>query len=104
MANYPNLAAEKKPTGETSSATRPGWDPFWFMREMLSWTPFRYSPAFNVKETDDAYVYSLVVPKTAVTQAPAAPPPEKTRRTTETDRGSAARTPRRAARSPSRRG
>jgi hypothetical protein len=101
-----NVEVHKRPSAETSNTSQRGWDPFWFMREMLHWTPFRYSPTFDVKETDDAYVYTLVVPKTAaaVTRPPAAPPPERTRRTTETDRGSAARTLRRGARSPSRRG
>jgi len=104
------------------------WDPFWFMREMFRWGSSRAVPAFDVAETEDAYVYkakltlpdrvdtghvkaeldngelTLVVPKAAaVTPAPA-PEPARTRRTTGSGRGSAARTPRRGARSPSRRG
>ena len=102
------------------------WDPFWFMREMFRWGSSSIAPAFDVAETKDAYVYkakltlpgqvdaghlkaeldngqlTLVVPKVA-SLAPA-PVPTRKRRTTEGGRGSAARTPRRGARSPSRHG
>jgi hypothetical protein len=104
------------------------WDPFWFMREMFRWGSSSAATAFDVAETKDAYVYkaklalpaqvdaghlkaeldngqlTLVVPK-ALTVAPAsAPPTAKARRATENGRGSAAGTPRRKARSSSRRG
>jgi HSP20 family molecular chaperone IbpA len=32
------------------------WDPFWFMRAMLSWGRPTDAPSFDVKETDDTYV------------------------------------------------
>ena len=123
-----NVAVQNKQTGGTPSIARAAWDPFWFMREMLHWGRSAEPPALDVKETDDAYVYkvkltlpdradvdhvkaeldngelTLVVPKAAAATPPPAPPSPRTRRTTGSDRGSAARTPRRGARTPSRRG
>jgi HSP20 family molecular chaperone IbpA len=104
------------------------WDPFWFMREMFRWGSSSQAPAFDVEETPEAYVYKaklalpdradaghvkaeldngelkLVVPKAAEATRPPAPPLPRTRRTTGSGRGAAARTPRRGARSPSRHG
>jgi hypothetical protein len=103
------------------------WDPFWFMREMFRWGSSSQASGFDVKETDDAYVYkaklalpdradavhvkaeldngelTLVVPKAAAAMPQPDPPPSRTRRTTGSGRGSAARSPRRGAHTPSRR-
>jgi HSP20 family protein len=68
-----NVAVQKKETGDTAVARRE-WDPFRLMRDMLRWDPFRemapalsvdlpgYSPAFEVKETKDAFVFKADVP------------------------------------------
>jgi hypothetical protein len=105
------------------------WDPFWFMREVWRWgTSDRPAPVFAVEERDDAFVYkaklalpeqadaehvkaelgngelTLVVPKAAAATPAPVPSPARTRRTTGSGRGSAGRTPRRGARTPSRRG
>ena len=101
------------------------WDPFWFMREMFRWGSASAAAIFAVAE--DSYVYKAkltlpdrvdaehvkaaldngeptpVVPKAAVTPAPV-PAPAKKRRTTGSGPRSAARKPRRGARSPSRSG
>jgi HSP20 family molecular chaperone IbpA len=123
-----NVAVQKKQTGETPSVARALWDPFWFMHEMFGWGRSGDAPLFDLKETGDAYVYkvkltvpgqadvarvkaefnngelTLVVPKaSASTPEPVSPPPS-TRRTTGNRRGSAARKPRRQARTRSRRG
>ena len=123
-----NVAVQKKQTGETPSVARALWDPFWFMHEMFGWGRSGAAPTFDLKETDDAYVYkvklmvpgqadvarvkaefnngelTLVVPKaSASTPEPVSAPP-RTRRTTGNGRGSAARTARRRARTRSRRG
>jgi hypothetical protein len=122
-----NVAVHTKQTGETPNVARAVWDPFWFMRELFQWNRSADAPAFDVQETEDAYVYkvklalpdeadvdrakaeldngqlTLVVPKAAAaTPRPVSPPP-RTRRTTGSGRGSAARTPRRGARTPLRR-
>lgn len=107
---------QKKPTAEGSRAGVL-WDPFWFVDEMFGWT----HPVFDVKETDDAYVYklkvkltlpgqvdvahvkaeiengqlTLVVPKEAVAAPePATPPPPKAAAATSVP----GRNPRRGAR------
>ena len=123
-----NVAVEKKQTAETPSVARALWDPFWFMREMFGWGRPGDAPWFDLKETGDSYVYkvkltvpgqadvtrvkaefnngelTLVVPKaSASTPEPVSSPPGA-RRTTGNRRGSAARTPRRRARTRSRRG
>lgn len=121
-----NVAVQKKQPGETPSAASAVWDPFWLMREMFHWGRSADAPAFDVQEMEDAYVYkvkltlpegadvdrvkaelengelTLVVPKAAAATPPPAPSPPRTRRTTGSGRGSAARTPRRGARTPSR--
>lgn len=71
-----DIAVQKKNAGEGSSVARRDWDPLRVMREMLRWDPFRemapvpsleipsYSPAFEVKETKDAFVFKADVPGT----------------------------------------
>ncbi len=69
------IAVQKKTSGETPAVARREWDPFRAMREMLRWDPFRemgpvlpvepaYAPAFEVKETKDAFVFKADVPGT----------------------------------------
>jgi HSP20 family protein len=65
-----NVAVQKKENGETSIARR-DWDPFRLMHDMLRWDPFResvevssYSPAFEVKETKESFVFKADVPGT----------------------------------------
>ena len=57
---------------EMSREGRTSWDPFDLMREMLRWDPFRdvetvarpgtWVPAFEVKETGDAFIFKADVP------------------------------------------
>lgn len=68
-----NVAVQKKEGGEATVARRE-WDPFRLMRDMLRWDPFRemgpglsaegptYAPAFEVKETKDAFVFKADLP------------------------------------------
>ena len=67
-----DLAVQKK--AETPTIARREWDPLRVMRDMLRWDPFRemaptfapemqaYTPAFEVKETKEAYVFKADVP------------------------------------------
>ena len=69
-----DIAVQKKSSGETGAVARREWEPFRLMREMLRWDPFRemapvptvevpsYSPAFEVKETKDGFVFKADVP------------------------------------------
>ena len=72
-----NIAVQKKENGQTAaSVARRDWDPFHMMRDMLRWDPFRemapalsaetlsYSPAFEVKETKEGFVFKADVPGT----------------------------------------
>jgi len=71
-----NVAVQKKENGETAAVARRDWDPFRLMRDMLRWDPFRemapalsievpsYSPAFEVKETKESFVFKADVPGT----------------------------------------
>jgi HSP20 family protein len=71
-----NVAVQKKENGETAAIARRDWDPFRLMRDMLRWDPFRemapalsveipsYSPAFEVKETKESFVFKADVPGT----------------------------------------
>jgi HSP20 family protein len=71
-----NVAIQRKEGGETAPAARREWDPYRLMRDMLRWDPFRemspapslealgYAPAFEVKETKDAFVFKADVPGT----------------------------------------
>jgi HSP20 family protein len=64
---------KKNPEGPAAIARRE-WDPFRIMREMLRWDPFQetrpqwptefavYAPAFEVKETKDAFVFKADLP------------------------------------------
>lgn len=125
-----DVGVQKKQTGETPSVARALWDPFWFIHEMFGWGRSGGAPSFDVKETDDAYVYNvkvkltlpdqadvahmkaeldngeltLVVPKAAAATPERVPSPPRTRRKAGTGRGSAARTRQRGRRTPSRRG
>lgn len=68
-----NVAVQKRENGETAVARRE-WDPFRLMRDMFRWDPFRemapalavdipsYSPAFEVKETKESFVFKADVP------------------------------------------
>jgi len=68
-----DLTVQKKPQTEATPARRE-WDPFRMMRDMLRWDPFRemaptlagevqsYSPAFEVKETNESFVFKADVP------------------------------------------
>jgi HSP20 family protein len=68
-----NVAVQKKDAGESAVARRE-WDPFRLVRDMLRWDPFRemtpalalegpgYSPAFEVKETKESFVFKADVP------------------------------------------
>src|SRR5438067_959430 len=63
---------------ETTPALRrttPEWDPFQSMRELMRWDPFRemlpalgtagpagFAPAFDVRETKDAYLFKADLP------------------------------------------
>jgi HSP20 family protein len=69
-----DLSVQKKSQPETPVVARREWDPFRVVRDMLRWDPFRemaptiaaeaqlYTPAFEVKETKDAYVFKADVP------------------------------------------
>ena len=70
-----NIAVQKKENGETTPAlSRREWDPFRMMRDMLRWDPFRemtpsfaaepagFSPAFEIKETKESFVFKADVP------------------------------------------
>ena len=71
-----NVAVQKKENGDTAAVARREWDPFRLMRDMLRWDPFRemapalsveipsYSPAFEVKETKESFVFKADVPGT----------------------------------------
>ncbi|HEY8925302.1 MAG TPA: Hsp20/alpha crystallin family protein, partial [Polyangia bacterium] len=68
-----NIAVQRKDANETAVARRE-WDPFRMMRDMLRWDPFRemapaipldaagFSPAFEVKETKESFVFKADVP------------------------------------------
>lgn len=62
------------PSYETMPTLQRDWDPLRTMREMMRWDPFQaispatyrdragYSPAFDVTETNNAYVFTADVP------------------------------------------
>lgn len=68
------IAIRKRNGGETlSQVNRREWEPMRLLREMLAWDPFReiaplvpplgtFSPAFEVKETKDAFVFKADLP------------------------------------------
>ena len=74
-----NITVEKdtaKPAPTATVARREGWDPFVTMRDLMRWDPFRdttllplfdasgsaFTPAFEVKETKDAFEFKADVP------------------------------------------
>lgn len=70
-----NISVQKKDGGQTaSSIARREWEPFRVMRDLLRFDPFHemspifsgdlagYSPAFEVKETKDSFVFKADVP------------------------------------------
>jgi HSP20 family protein len=69
-----NITIRKTDGGQAVPA-RPEWEPFRLMREMMRWDPFRemapmfpeeggmaFAPAFEVKETKDAFVFKADLP------------------------------------------
>src|SRR5690349_17782064 len=69
-----NITVQKKDGGQVETSARRDWEPFRAMRELLRWDPFRemtpifsneipaYSPAFEVKETKESFVFKADVP------------------------------------------
>jgi HSP20 family protein len=69
-----NVAVQKKENADTPTVARRDWDPLRLMRDMLRWDPFRemapvlaveptsFSPAFEVKETADSFVFKADLP------------------------------------------
>lgn len=71
-----NITVQKESSSSPASlARREGWDPFHAMRELMQWDPFRdvgrgprleppatFMPAFEVKETKDAFQFKADVP------------------------------------------
>ena len=74
----PNISVHRqnvdKPATTTAEQPTATWDPWRTMRALLSWDPFRemvpypafeertFTPAFDVKETKDAYLFKADVP------------------------------------------
>jgi HSP20 family protein len=72
--NMANISVRKNGS-ETAPSSIVEWDPFRVMREFLRWDPFRemapvlpaderlsFAPAFEVKETNDGYLFKADVP------------------------------------------
>jgi HSP20 family protein len=69
-----DIAVQKKDQPQVPTTARRELDPFRLMRDMLRWDPFRemapafsvelpsYSPAFEVKETKESFVFKGDVP------------------------------------------
>jgi HSP20 family protein len=69
-----DITVQRRDRPEAGAIARREWDPFRAMREMLTWDPFRemapliagapvtYSPAFEVRETKDSFVFKADVP------------------------------------------
>jgi len=70
-----NITVQKESSSPASLSRREGWDPFHTMRELIHWDPFRdvgrgpwlaapatFAPAFEVKETKDAFEFKADVP------------------------------------------
>lgn len=76
MANITVEKDEGKSVATPQLARREAWDPFVTMRELMRWDPFRetrlapwselqretFAPAFDVKETKDAFEFRADVP------------------------------------------
>ena len=71
-----DIAVQRKDQPQASTIARRELDPFRMMRDLLRWDPFRemaptfsvelpsYSPAFEVKETKESFVFRADVPGT----------------------------------------
>ena len=71
-----DIAVQRKDQPQASTIARRELDPFRLMRDMLRWDPFRemaptfsvelpsYSPAFEVKDTKESFVFKADVPGT----------------------------------------
>lgn len=69
-----DIAVKNRNGGENTTIARRELEPFRVMREMLGWDPFRemaplftpnaavFSPAFEVKETKDSFVFKADLP------------------------------------------
>src|SRR5271166_2681813 len=71
-----NITIRKENGNKAVSAVEPRWDPWRQMQALLSWDPFReiaplsmvgervavFSPAFDIKETNDSYLFKADVP------------------------------------------
>jgi HSP20 family protein len=71
-----NISVRKQDGGSQQQLTRmPGWDPVAWARDLLRWDPFRemapstfsfdvapFSPAFEVKENKEGYIFKADVP------------------------------------------
>jgi HSP20 family protein len=73
MANI-SVRKENDQKAPLAPTREPHWDPFRMMRELMNWDPFRemapfarqpvstFVPAFEVKETKDAYLFKADLP------------------------------------------
>ena len=71
-----DIAVQRKDQTQASTIARRETDPFRIMRDLLRWDPFRemaptfsvelqsYSPAFEVRETKESFVFKADVPGT----------------------------------------
>lgn len=70
-----NITVQKQSSKPEVVPQREGWDPFQAMRELMRWEPFRepllgkwmetagtFAPAFEVKETKEAFEFKADVP------------------------------------------
>ncbi len=67
-----NITVDKHTNDNRKLAARATWDPFTAFRELLQWDPFRqgaslegvasFAPAFEIKETKDAFEFKADVP------------------------------------------
>jgi len=69
-----SITVQRKNGGQSESIARREWEPFRVMRDLLRWDPFHemapilsneipaYSPAFEVKESKDSFVFKADVP------------------------------------------
>ena len=69
------MALIRRTENREAPALHRNWDPFQIMHELMRWDPFRelgtpsslsggyaFAPAFDVRETNDAYVFSADLP------------------------------------------
>ncbi len=69
-----NITVRKDDAGRQTMPATPAWEPIRWMRDMMRWDPFRemapmqademggFFPAFEVKETKDAFVFKADLP------------------------------------------